>query len=118
MCGPADPPVGGVVAGVVHPCDMAVFHLQCVVHRGCVSGIALGIEQITARTDAEAISEAKARFTRLLGPRSGLTILKDDAGRLVWTPRLPLSRDAPAEARQIGGQTSWASDIRAGSGEG
>src|ERR1700710_771799 len=77
---------------------MTVFHLQCVVHRGCVSGIALGIEQITARTDAEAISEAETRFARLLGPRSGLAILKDDAGRLVWTSRLPLSPDASAEA--------------------
>ena len=82
---------------------MTVFHLQCVVHRGCVSGIALDIEQITARTDAEAISEAEARFARLLGPRSGLAILKDDAGRLVWTARLPLSADAPSEAHETAG---------------
>jgi hypothetical protein len=77
---------------------MAVFHLQCVVHRGCVSGIALDTEQIVARTDAEAISEAKARFARLLGPRSGLAVLKDDAGRTIWTSRSPVQSLNPSEA--------------------
>ena len=85
------------------PSGMTVFHLQCVVHRGCVSGIALDIEQITARTDAEAISQAEARFGRLLGPRSGLAILKDDAGRVVWTSRRPLEPDASAEAHETEG---------------
>ena len=96
--------------------SMAVFHLQCVVHRGCVSGIALDIEQITARTDAEAISEAETRFARLLGPRSGLAILKDDAGRLVWTSRPPLLPNAPAEAHETEGQAPLASDIGPRSG--
>ena len=77
--------------------SMAVFHLQCVVHRGCVSGIALDIEQITACTDAEAISEAEARFGRLLGPRSGLAVLKDNAGRTIWTSRSPVSSPASGE---------------------
>ena len=76
--------------------SMAVFHLQCVVHRGCVSGIALDIEQITACTDAEAISQAEARFGRLLGPRPGLAILKDDAGRSIWTSRRSVEPDTPA----------------------
>jgi hypothetical protein len=77
---------------------MAVFHLQCVVHRGCVSGIALDTEQIAARTDAEAIGEAEVRFARLLGTRSGLAVLKDDAGRTIWTSRSPVQSPAPGEA--------------------
>jgi hypothetical protein len=63
-----------------------------------VSGIALDTEQIVARTDAEAISEAKARFARLLGPRSGLAVLKDDAGRTIWTSRSPVQSLNPSEA--------------------
>jgi hypothetical protein len=86
---------------------MAVFHLQCVVHRGCVSGIALDVEQITARTDAEAVSEAEARFARLLGPRSGLA---------VWTSRLALLPNAPAEAHETEGQAPLVSDIGPRSG--
>ena len=77
---------------------MAVFHLQCVVYRGCVSGIALDTEQIVAHTDAEAISKAEARFRLLLGPRSGLAILKDDAGRGTWISRRPEPSDVSIEA--------------------
>lgn len=85
------------MARSVLPLLMAVFHLQCVVHRGCVSGIALDTEQIAARTDAEAISEAEARFARLLGPRSGLAVLKDDAGRTIWISRSPAPSHASGE---------------------
>jgi hypothetical protein len=96
--------------------SMAVFHLQCVIHRGCVSGIALDIERITAGTDAEAISEAKARFARLLGPRSGLAILKDDAGRPVWTSRLPNEANLAEKASKPNRQAPQASNISVASG--
>ena len=76
---------------------MAVFHLQCVVHRGCVSGIVLDRDQFTARTEVDAVNTAEVRFSRLLGPRSGLAILKDDAGRVVWTGRHPKASDTSAE---------------------
>jgi DNA-binding GntR family transcriptional regulator len=96
---------------------MAVFHLQCVVHRGCVSGIALEVEQITARTDAEAISEAEARFARLLGARTGLAVLKDDASRIVWTSQCPGASDASAAVAPTERQAPSSSDIGATRGE-
>lgn len=65
---------------------------------GCVSGIALDTEQIAARTDAEAVSEAEPRFARLLGHRSGLAVLKDDAGRTIWTARSPVPSHASGQA--------------------
>ncbi|MCJ2069571.1 hypothetical protein MKK75_12350 [Methylobacterium sp. J-030] len=82
-----------------------------------MSGIALDTEQITARTDWEAISEAEAHFARLLGPRSGLAVLKDDASRLVWTSQLPLSPNALAEAHETERQAPLASDIGRAQGE-
>ncbi len=63
-----------------------------------MSGIALNTEQIAAHTDAEAISEAEAWFACLLGPRSGLAVLKDDAGRTIWTSRSPVQSPPPGEA--------------------
>ena len=85
------------------PSGMAAFHLQCVVHRGCVSGIALDAQRIEARTEAEAVREAEDRFTQLLGMRSGLASLKDDAGRVVWSSRRPVEPHASAEAQEAEG---------------
>ncbi|MCJ2021758.1 hypothetical protein MKK84_30840 [Methylobacterium sp. E-065] len=83
-----------------------------------MSGIALDTEQLSAHTDAEAIIKAEARFVRLLGNRSGSAVLKDDAGRVVWTLRRSMSLDASAEARETEQQIPQASDIRAAQGSG
>lgn len=87
MMGPLDCSHRQPVQGIFFPKSMAVFHLKFVRLREGVSGIALAVAQIVARTDAEIIGEADCRFTRLLGTRSGSAILRDDAGRVVWTLR-------------------------------
>lgn len=66
---------------------MAVFHLECSVFRRSVSGIAVAQEHITARTEADAIAEANTQFKRLLAHRSGVAILRNDAGHVIWTKR-------------------------------
>ena len=76
---------------------MGIFRLQCVVHREAVSGISLVTEQFDAGTDTEAIKEAKNRFARLLGARSGSAIVRDEAGRVVWTSRRPYELDTPPD---------------------
>ena len=73
---------------------MAVFHLECSIYRQCASGISVASEQITAPTEADAIADADEWFTRLIAHRSGVAILRDDAGRVIWTMR----RTKPANA--------------------
>ncbi|QEE41315.1 hypothetical protein FV241_09810 [Methylobacterium sp. WL2] len=73
---------------------MAVFHLECSIHRRCASGISVASEQIAARTEAEAISDANTRFTYLIAHRSGVATLRDDAGRIIWTKRVTEPVDA------------------------
>ncbi|QGY05930.1 hypothetical protein MMSR116_31580 [Methylobacterium mesophilicum SR1.6/6] len=66
---------------------MAVFHLECSVHRRCMSGISVASEQIHAPTEADAIADSEAWFSQLLAGRSGVAILRDEAGKVVWTAR-------------------------------
>lgn len=66
---------------------MAVFHLECSIYRRCASGISVASEQIHAPTEADAIEDAEAWFSRLLAGRKGVATLKDDAGRVVWIAR-------------------------------
>ncbi len=81
---------------------MAVFHLECSIYRQCASGLSVASEQIDVPTEAEAIADADAWFTRLLAHRSGVAILRDDAGRVIWAMR----RTEPANA--------WRSGLRDG----
>ena len=83
----ADRRAVGVLASGLLRLRMAVFHLECSIHRRCSSGISVASEQITAPTEAEAIADADTRFSRLLAHRSGVAILRDDAGRTIWTKR-------------------------------
>lgn len=64
-----------------------MFHLECSIHRRCVSGLSVASEQIVAPTAVEAIAGADARFARLLANRAGCATLRDDAGRIIWTKR-------------------------------
>jgi hypothetical protein len=66
---------------------MAVFHLECSINRQCVSGISVASEQVIAPNEAGAIADANARFLRLVARRTGIAILRDDAGRIIWTKR-------------------------------
>ncbi len=66
---------------------MAVFHLECSIHRKCASGISVANEQIIAPIEAAAVADADAWFSRLLANRSGVATLRDDAGRIIWTKR-------------------------------
>ena len=66
---------------------MAVFHLECSIHRKCASGISVANEQIIAPTEAAAVADADAWFARLLADRSGIATLRDEGGRIVWTKR-------------------------------
>ena len=66
---------------------MAVFHLECSIHRRCASGLSVASEQLAATTNAEAIAEAEARFFALLADRAGSAMLWDDAGQVVWSTR-------------------------------
>jgi len=68
---------------------MAVFHLECSIHRQSVSGLSVAYEQIVARQEAAAIAGAQARFEQLLANRSGCAVLKDEAGRTIWSARRP-----------------------------
>ena len=54
---------------------MAVFHLECSIHRRCSSGLSVASEQLGAMTNAEAIAEAEARFVALLADRAGSAML-------------------------------------------
>jgi hypothetical protein len=75
---------------------MAVFHLECSIHRRCASGLSVAAEQINAPTDAQAAREAEARFNLLLAGRFGCATLRDDRGVIIWSARrsLPAARDA------------------------
>ena len=66
---------------------MAVFHLECSIHRRCTSGLSVASEQLAATTSAQAIAEAEARFVALLADRAGSAMLWDDAGQVVWSTR-------------------------------
>ncbi|MCJ2018355.1 hypothetical protein MKK84_13095 [Methylobacterium sp. E-065] len=66
---------------------MAVFHLECSVHRRCASGLSVATEQLDATTNAEAIGRAEARFVELLAERAGSAMLWDAAGQVVWATR-------------------------------
>ena len=66
---------------------MAVFHLECSIHRRCASGLSVASEQLAAMTSADAIAEAEARFVALLADRAGSATLWDDAGQVVWSTR-------------------------------
>ena len=68
---------------------MAVFHLECSIHRRCAIGLLVAAEQIVMRTDAEAIAYADARFAGLIANRAGSATLRDDAGRVIWSARRP-----------------------------
>ncbi|XYD07409.1 hypothetical protein R1A27_20075 [Methylobacterium sp. NMS12] len=66
---------------------MAVFHLECSIHRRCASGLSVASERLDAMTNTQAITEAEARFVALLAERSGSAILWDDAGQVIWSTR-------------------------------
>lgn len=70
---------------------MAVFHLECSIHRRCASGLSVASEQLDAATNAEAIGRAEARFLELLAERSGSAMLWDDTGQVVWVTRRSVS---------------------------
>ncbi|MGU3467273.1 hypothetical protein ACLBXO_20715 [Methylobacterium sp. C33D] len=75
-----------------------MFHLECSVYRRCASGLSVASERIDAWTNAEAISQAEARFVALLADRSGSATLWDDAGQIVWSTKrfIPATREATA----------------------
>lgn len=77
----------GRLASLLLHLQMAVFHLECSIHRQCVSGLSVAYERIVAPTEAEAIADADARFACLLAHRSGVATLRDDAGRIIWSMR-------------------------------
>jgi limonene-1,2-epoxide hydrolase len=79
---------------------MAVFHLECSIHRRCASGLSVATERLDAMTDAQAIAEAEARFIALLADRTGSATLWDDAGRIIWSTRrfIPGANHADAVA--------------------
>ena len=76
---------------------MAVFHLECSIHRRCATGLSVASEQLAAMTNAEAIVEAEARFIALLAERAGTALLWDDAGQIVWSTR----RAAPGADKAV-----------------
>jgi hypothetical protein len=78
---------------------MAVFHLECSIHRRCASGLAVASEQIAAPTNADAIAAAEARFAALLADRSGSAALWDDAGQIVWSKRRTMRAGEAAASR-------------------
>ncbi|MCJ2126776.1 hypothetical protein [Methylobacterium sp. J-077] len=67
--------------------QMAVFHLECSIHRRRASGLSVAREQLDATTSAEAIAVAEARFVTLLAERAGSATLWNDAGQIVWSTR-------------------------------
>ena len=81
---------------------MAVFHLECSIHRRCASGLSVASEQIAAMTNADAIAEAEARFVALLADRAGSAMLWDDGGQVVWSTRrfIPWSNTSSVDADQ------------------
>lgn len=86
---------------------MIIFHLQYSVYRSCASGLAVGYEQIIASTEAEAIAEAEVRFFQLLGIRSGVATLMNDASQIVWfSRRLSSKKVAPPSKDEATRQTS------------
>jgi DNA-binding GntR family transcriptional regulator len=66
---------------------MAVFHLECSIHRRCASGLSVATEQLDAMTNAQAIAEAETRFVALLADRAGSAMLWDDTGQIIWSTR-------------------------------
>ncbi|SEG51963.1 hypothetical protein SAMN04488144_1217 [Methylobacterium sp. 190mf] len=81
---------------------MAVFHLECPIHRRCASGLSVASERFDAMTNTQAIVEAEARFVALLAKRAGSAILWDDAGQIIWSTRrfVPEAGTAAAGAGQ------------------
>jgi DNA-binding GntR family transcriptional regulator len=79
---------------------MAVFHLECSVHRRSSSGLSVACERFDAGTNTEAISQAEARFVALLADRAGTATLWDDAGQIIWSTRrfIPATSDAAASS--------------------
>ena len=78
---------------------MAVFHLECSIHRRCASGLSVAYEQIVAPTEAKAIAGADTQFANLTASRAGSATLRDDAGRIIWSARrLNLTRSGMAMA--------------------
>jgi hypothetical protein len=83
-------------ADVVSPQIPAIFRLQCVVYRESASGIIIHDEQIIEHTEEAAVTAAKARFSNLIGGRSGCAALRNDAGQIAWSTRQTATPEAQA----------------------